>query len=78
MCFKKHRGGELKCYIHTYIHTDRHTDRHTDPLTKWVVEELSLLKSVPKDLINKPFLHVLLKQKSVAMDFLINLSYMCY
>ena len=32
------RGGELKCYIHT----DRQTDRHTDPLTKWVVEELSL------------------------------------
>ena len=26
------RGGELKCYI------------HTEPLTKWVVEELSLLK----------------------------------
>ena len=24
--------------------TDRQTDRHTDPLTKWVVEELSLLK----------------------------------
>ena len=34
--------------LHTYRHTDRqidrHTDRHTDPLTKWVVEELSLLK----------------------------------
>ena len=26
--------------LRTYIHTDR----HTDPLTKWVVEELSLLK----------------------------------
>ena len=36
------RGEELKCYIHT----DRQTDRHTDPLTKWVVEELSLLKRV--------------------------------
>ena len=34
------RGGELKCYIHTY----RQTVRHTDPLTKWVLEELSLLK----------------------------------
>ena len=34
----------LHTYIHTYIHTDRHTDRHKDPLTKWVVEELSLLK----------------------------------
>ena len=34
------REGELKCYIHTY----RQTYRHTDPLTKWVVEELSLLK----------------------------------
>ena len=36
--------GELKCYIHMYIQTDIHTYRHTDPLTKRVVEELSLLK----------------------------------
>ena len=32
--------------LHTYRQTYRQTDRHTDPLTKWVVEELSLLKSV--------------------------------
>ena len=32
----------LKCYIHTYIQTYI----HTDPLTKRVVEELSLLKNV--------------------------------
>ena len=28
--------------LHTYIHTDR----HTDPLTKWIIEELSLLKRI--------------------------------
>ena len=32
----KRRAGELKYYIHT--------DRHTDPLTKRVIEELSLLE----------------------------------
>ena len=32
-------------YIHTYIHTHKHTYIHTDPLTKRVVEELSLLKN---------------------------------
>ena len=39
------RGGEGS-YIHTYkyIHMYIHTYIHTDPLTKWVVEELSLLK----------------------------------
>ena len=48
---EKGRGGELKCYIHTYIQTDRQTDRHTDPLTKWVVEELSLLK-ISSNIVN--------------------------
>ena len=39
--FSEGRGVKM---LHTYIHTYRHTDRHTGPLTKWVVEELSLLK----------------------------------
>ena len=34
--------------LHTYIQTYRQTYRHTDPLTKWVVEELSLLKSTKR------------------------------
>ena len=34
---EKGRGVEM---LHTYVQTYR----HTDPLTKWVVEELSLLK----------------------------------
>ena len=38
----------LHTYRHTDRQTDRHTDRHTDPLTKWVVEELSLLKIGPE------------------------------
>ena len=44
---EEERGGEGRegegtgaKVLHTYIQTDR----HTDPLTKWVVEELSLLK----------------------------------
>ena len=32
--------------LHTYIHTDRHTDIQTEPLTKRVLEEHSLLKTV--------------------------------
>ena len=32
--------------LHTDIQTDRQTDIHTDPLTKWVVEELSLLINI--------------------------------
>ena len=28
------------------LHTDIHTDIHTDPPTKWVLEELSLLKTL--------------------------------
>ena len=40
------REGRGVKMLHTYIHTDRQTERHTDPLTKWVVEELSLLTSV--------------------------------
>ena len=53
---EKGRGGErrggvkmlhtyIHMYIRTYICTYIHTYIHTDPLTKWVVEELSLLKS---------------------------------
>ena len=44
----KERGGEGRGVkmldIQTYRHTYIHTYIHTDPLTKWVVEELSLLK----------------------------------
>ena len=42
--------------LHTYIQTDIQTGIHTDLLTKWVVEELSLLKSgwiVPDFLLNQ-------------------------
>ena len=42
---KGRRVKMLHTYIQTDRQTDRHTDRQTDPLTKWVVEELSLLKS---------------------------------
>ena len=36
----------INTYIHTYIHKYIHTYINTDPLTKWVVEELSLLKKL--------------------------------
>ena len=38
------RGGERRGV--KMLLTYRHTDRYTDPLTKWVVEELSLLKKL--------------------------------
>ena len=45
---RKEKGMGAKV-LHTDIqtrHTYRHTYRHTDPPTKWVLEELSLLKIV--------------------------------
>ena len=44
MFLREGSEGELKCYINTYIHTYEYI--HTDPPTKWVLEELSLLKKI--------------------------------